>query len=53
MHFICYDQPMQHMVMGGGGLLSGCWGGCRAYRGTNLLLRVIIELYPDLLLGRR
>lgn len=28
-------------------------GGCRAYRSTNLLLRDIIELYPDLLLGRR
>lgn len=35
-------------------LWVGEWGGggCRAYRGTNLLLRVVIELYPDLLLGR-
>lgn len=33
--------------------LSGVWAGAGTYRSTNLLLRDVIDLYPDLLLGRR
>lgn len=32
---------------------SGVWVGAATYRSTNLLLSDVIELYPDLLLGRR
>lgn len=42
-----YDQPMLRMVV------VGVWVGAGRYWGTNLLLRGVIELYPDLLLGRR
>lgn len=42
---------MLQMVVGGG--LSGMWVGVGRHRCTNLLLRDVIELYPDLLLGRR
>lgn len=42
-----YDQPMLQMNV------EGVWVGAGRYRSTNLLLRDVIELYPDLLLGRR
>lgn len=51
---------MQQMAVGGFEwsfffFFFGWWlGGCReAFRSTNLLLGDVIELYPDLLLGRR
>ena len=45
-----YAQPMQLMVVVE---VNGVGAGAGTYTSTNLLLRDIIELYPDLLLGRR